>query len=159
MPRFLWILCLTLFTALTGCGLSERERAVADSNEAIRQVEQVSQEVAQKIADLPDAPLTPENVGGLREAVGRYLGQMEKLNVALRALGPHYPALQGYLNESFRPSAEAAAANCQEAIDSLAAPSTSQEDYRKSITRIGLCIERYATAVTNLAAEYNKLTG
>lgn len=158
MPR----LCLSIIIAFLAlfvgsCGLTERERAVARVNHHIRAVEASSQVVVDAIGALPTGELNAVDFAGVREALSGYLGEMDSLNAAIRELGAHYDALQEHIGQAFRPSAEAAALSCQNALDTLAAESAAQEDYRSAVTRIGQCLERYATAVTNVTAAHERL--
>lgn len=156
MPRLLLTLLILLSGLALGCGLNESERAVADTNEAIRGVEEASRAVADAIHSLPEGPLATDAFDGLRAAVERYMGRMETLNERVRSLRPHFPHLAAYIDETFRPAAEAAAAACQEALSTLADTDTDPEAVRRAITRVGLCMDRYATAVTNVSSEYRR---
>lgn len=143
---------------LGACGFSVSERAVAAANAAIEAVRDASDEVASQIHQLPDQTLTTSDFAGVRGALNAYIERVEALNAALRELGTHFNALEPHLNESFRPAAEAALTVCQTAHDALAADTSTEEDFRRALTRVGLCLERYATAVTNVSAEYERVT-
>ncbi|TVR01769.1 MAG: hypothetical protein EA398_09125 [Deltaproteobacteria bacterium] len=156
MPR-LFLTFLILLTGLaSACGLNESERAVADTNEAIRAVEQAGRTVADAIHALPESGLNHDSFGALRAAIGQYMGRMETLNDAVRDLRPHFERLVPHIDETFRPAAEAAASACQEATGILENPAADADAYRRAITRIGLCMDRYATAVTNVSNEYRR---
>lgn len=156
MPRLYFSILLAFLAFLTACGLSDRERAVAQVNENIRAVEAFGQAVAEVIAQLPERELTSEDFDPLREALSVYLGGMDELNAAMRALGEHVEELREHVESTFRPSAEAAAGSCQAAIDAFEADGATQEEYQRAITRIGQCLERYATAVSNVKAAHDR---
>jgi len=159
MPRLPFSILIAFLAFLLGaCGLTERERAVARVNEGIRAVETQSRQVVDAIAALPAGEVAADDFRGVRDALHGYMAQMEDLNASIRTLEDHFTTLQPAIREQFRPSAEAAAVSCQHALDALASPSSSQDDYRTAVTRIGQCIERYATAVTNLSAAYDRLS-
>lgn len=156
MPRFHFSILIAFLALLTACGLSDRERAVARVNENIRTVEASGQAVAEVIAQLPDRELAGDDFGPLRQSLGVYLQGMDELNAAMRSLGEHVEELREHVESIFRPSAEAAASSCQAAIDALDAEGATQEDYQRAITRIGQCLERYATAVSNVKAAHDR---
>ncbi|MCB9532862.1 MAG: hypothetical protein H6698_00865 [Myxococcales bacterium] len=159
MPRIYLSLFIAFVALLLGsCGLSERERAVARVNEHIRAVEASSQAVVDAIGALPVGDIATEDFGGVRSALQSYMGEMETLNAAIRALAEYYQELDEHLNSAFRPSAEAAAVSCQHALDTFSAAEATQEDFRGAITRVGQCLERYATAVTNVKAAHDRLS-
>ncbi|MFT6400416.1 MAG: putative membrane protein YccC [Bradymonadia bacterium] len=156
MPRLYLSLIIAFVAFLAGCGLSDRERAVAHVNENIRTVEASGQAVAEVIAQLPERELTREDFDDLRGSLGVYLIGMDALNAAMRSLGEHVQELREHVEDTFRPSAEAAAGSCQAAIDAIDSEEASQEDYQRAITRIGQCLERYATAVSNVKAAHDR---
>lgn len=154
MPRFLTGLILVLAVLAAGCGLNESERAVADTNASIREVQEASQLVARRIAELPEANLTHESFSALRSALGEYMARVDTLNARIRELRGHFERLVPHIDETYRPAAEAAAQACQEAERALTDSASDEEAYRRAITRIGLCMDRYAAAVTNVANAY-----
>ncbi len=158
MPRLYLTVFVAFIALLTACGLSERERAVSRVNEHIREVETAGQHVADVIAELPDSELAREDFTPLRSALSAYLLGMDNLNAAMRDLGEQVDELSEHISTSFRPSSEAAAASCQHAMDALEAEEASQEDFQRAITRIGQCLERYATAVSNVKAAHDRAT-
>lgn len=158
MPRLYFSFFIAFLAFLAGCGLSERERAVSHVNAQIRQVEAASQRVADVIAELPARELASGDFASLRTALGDYLAGMDGLNGAMRELGEHVEELEGHISGTFRPSAEAAAASCQNALDALADEGATQEDFQRAITRVGQCLERYATAVSNVKAAHDRAT-
>lgn len=158
MSRLLFALFAAFLMCLSACGFSLGERAVAEANRAIEAVREASDVVAARIHELPDRELQTSDFGELRTALGGYMGSVETLNAALRELGSHYASLQPYLQQTFRPASEAALSVCQSASDALAAEASSPEDFRRALTRIGLCLDRYATAVTNVSAEYERVS-
>jgi hypothetical protein len=87
------------------------------------------------------------------------MDRMDALNASIRGLGDHYESLAPFLDATFRPAAETAASACQEALDAIVDDEAGQEDIRRALTRIGLCMERYATAVTRVSAEYGRIAG
>jgi hypothetical protein len=159
MPRLFYSIVVLLVASLVGCGLSDRERAVAAANDAIRAVEAASHVVADVIGALPDGDLDHADFGPLRDAISRYMETTEALNAAMRSLGEHIPELQDHVENIFRPSAEAAAASCQQALDALSTAESVAEDHQRAITRLGQCIERYATAVSNVKAAHDRTSG
>lgn len=159
MPR----LYLSLFIAFvaflaSGCSLSfnEGERAVSRLNEHIRIVDAASQRVADVIAELPEGDLAAEDFEPLRAALDEYLLGMDGLNAAMRELGDQVEDLSEHIANSFRPSSEAAASSCQQALDALSTEESSEEDIQRAITRIAQCLERYATAVSNVKAAHDR---
>ena len=158
MSRLTSSLFIAFLALLAGCGLSERERAVSHVNERIRFVETAGQHVADVIGELPDRDLVFADFGNLRDALSEYLVGMDELNAAMRELGAQVTELEEHIAETFRPSAEAAASSCQLAIDALGAEESSQEEFQRAITRIGQCLERYATAVSNVKAAHDRAT-
>lgn len=156
MPRLYFSILIAFVALLTACGLSDRERAVADVNENIREVEASGQAVAEVIAQLPDRELESDDFDELRSSLTTYMAGMDLLNAAMRSLGEHVEELRDHVETTFRPSAEAAAGSCQAAIDTFDAEGASQEDYQRAVTRIGQCLERYATAVSNVKAAHDR---
>jgi hypothetical protein len=156
MPRHIFSLFLVFVVWLSGCGLSQRDRAVSDANEAIRSVEEASQSVADAINELPQEGLERSSFAPLATHLRTYMERASQLNAALRTLGGFLPNLQTHLDGTFRPASEAALQACQEALDAFDAEAAAQEDFRRAITRVGLCLQRYATAVTNVSAEYGR---
>jgi uncharacterized protein YukE len=156
MPRLNFSILVAFVALLTACGLSDRERAVADVNENIRAVEASGQRVAEVIAQLPDRELSKGDFEELRESLTEYLAGMDQLNAAMRSLGEQLEELRDHVEVRFRPSGEAAAHSCQAAIDAFQAEDATQEDYQRAITRIGQCLERYATAVSNVKAAHDR---
>jgi len=161
MPRLLYSLFIVAFAALVGvgCGLSERERAVSETNDAIEAVEAAGEDVATRINQLPDGEVDPSALEPLVGALQTYMERMDALNAAIRGLGTYYESLAPFLDATFRPAAETAASACQEALDALGDDESGQEEVRRALTRIGLCLERYATAVTRVSAEYGRVAG
>lgn len=157
MPRLFYSVFLVFAACLAGCGLGERERAVTETNEAIQVVQQAIVEVAELINELPDRSLERADLEPLRESLVRYQGHAEALNASVRTLGTHFDALQTYLRDTFRPAAEDAATRCQQALDVLNNEASTDDDYTRALTSIGLCLDRYATAVSNVSAEYSRL--
>ena len=156
MPR-LFLTVLILLTGLaSACGLNESERSVAETNEAIRAVEEAGRAVADAIHGLPETGLHFDSFEEVRSSIERYMERMDTLNDAVRNLRPHFERLAPYIDDTFRPAAEAAAAACQEALGTLQNPAADAEGYRRAITRAGLCMDRYATAVTNVSNEYRR---
>lgn len=158
MPRLYYSFFIAFLAFLAGCGLTERERAVSRVNAQIRAVEASSQDVADVIAALPDRELNVADFAELRQALQDYLDGMDGLNQAMRELGEQVGELQEHVTGTFRPSAEAAAASCQNALDAFADPAATQEDFQRAITRVGQCLERYATAVSNVKAAHDRAT-
>lgn len=157
MPRLLYSLFFVALAVLAGCGLSDRERAVVQTNQAIEAVQSSIHEIADLINGLADDEITTERMQPLHGAIARYMERMDTVGEALRALGTHIPDLEPYLVSTFRPAAESAATACQSALTTLADAGATDEDYTRALTQVGLCLDRYATAVTNVSAEYNRL--
>jgi hypothetical protein len=158
MPRLLLTIFAAFLMCLGACGLNVSERAVANANAAIEAVREASDDVAGQIHLLPDRTLNAADFVGVRSALTAYIERVEALNAALREMGTHFSALEPHLNETFRPAAEASLTVCQTAHDALANESSTEEDFRRALTRVGLCLDRYATAVTNVSAEYERVT-
>ena len=156
-PRF--ALATLLFPLLVACGLSAREQSVSSANAAIRAVDESNKAVAESLASLPEGALTPDDFQGVRAAVIAHMEKMESTNAALRAVGAFFPELQKQIDETFRPEAEKAATACQEALDTSSTPTASQDDFLHAVTRVGFCVDRYATAVTSVSEEYTRLSG
>lgn len=156
MPRLYFSFFIAFLAFLAGCGLSERERAVSRVNSHIREVEAAGQRVADVIGELPDRELAAGDFEPLRSVLGEYMTGMDGLNEAMRELAEHVEELSEHVETTFRPSAEAAASSCQHALDAFAADGSTQEDYQRAITRIGQCLERYATAVSNVKAAHDR---
>lgn len=161
MPRLLFNLFIVAFAALVGmgCGLTERERAVSATNDAIEAVEAAGEDVAERINQLPDGEVDAAALEPLVGALQTYMERMDALNAAIRELGTYYESLAPFLDATFRPAAETAASACQEALDALGDDASEQESVRRALTRIGLCLDRYATAVTRVSAEYGRVAG
>lgn len=156
MPRLYYSFFIAFLAFLAGCGLSERERAVSRVNTQIRLVEEASQRVADVISELPDRELSANDFEALRTALGDYMSGMDGLNGAMRDLGENLEELAEHVENNFRPSAEAAASSCQNALDAFADEAATQEDFQRAITRVGQCLERYATAVSNVKAAHDR---
>jgi hypothetical protein len=157
MPRLLFAIFAAFLAVLPACGLSLAERAVTQANAAIEGVREASEDVASAIHALPDRTLQRDDFATLRTAVDAYIGRVEALNAALRELGTHYTALQPHLDGAFRTASAGALESCQSALDALDGEASTEEDFRRALTRVGLCLDRYATAVTNVSAEYTRL--
>jgi hypothetical protein len=157
MPRLLYSLFFVVFAWIAGCGLSDRERAVATANEAIRSVEEAGESVADKINGLPEQPLEPGHFGELTTSLSSYMSRVDTLKAAMRTLVDFVPALQGYHTDTFLPAVSAAESACQDALDAMSSAASDQSAYQRALTRVGLCLERVATAVTNFAGEYGTL--
>jgi hypothetical protein len=158
MPRLYFSFFIAFLALLAGCGLSERERAVSRVNAHIRAVEAAGQRVADAIGELPDRDLATGDFEALRGALRAYLDDMDGLNGSMRELGEHLPELDEHVQTTFRPAAEAAASSCQLALDAFDDEPATQEDYQRAITRVGQCLERYATAVSNVKAAHDRST-
>ena len=156
MPRLLLSLFFVFAAWLAGCGLSPRDRAVSDANDSIRGVEEADQAVADAINGLPEANLEPASFSPLSASLRTYMERAGRLNASLRTLSGFLPSLQQHVDAVFRPASETALQACQEAIDAFDSEASTQDDYRRAITRVGLCLQRYATAVTNVSAEYSR---
>lgn len=157
MPRLFLTAFVAFVALLVGCGLSERDRAVSTVNRGIVEVDTAGQAVAARIADLPaEGALTADALEPLRGDLRVYLDALDRLNAAIRQLGDLVEPLRPHVEEVFRPSAEAAAASCQQALDALGEADAPEEDYLRAITRIGQCLERYATAVTNVKTAHDR---
>lgn len=157
MPRLVFGLIFVLSSLLSACGLSQKDRAVSDANEAIRAVEVAGQEIASRINELPAEDIEPAAFSALTDAIGVYVERAEMLNAALRGLGEFFPSLSEYVEQTFRPASESALQACQEAMDAFGDENATQEDFRRAVTRVGLCLQRYATAVSNVSAEYSRI--
>ena len=107
MPRLFLSLFIVFVACLVGCGLNERERAVAAANDAIHQVEEAGLVVAAAIDELPDRALETGDFGVVRSSLRTYVERMELLNAALRELGGQFAPIEPYLAGTFRPAAEA----------------------------------------------------
>ena len=150
---------ISLIALLCGCGLNERERAISDANQAIIDVQEASERVANAIATLPEDELVLDNFGDLNGALADYLDTIDVLNAKLRSLGEMMPELEGYLDTTFRPSAEGAATACQEAIDTFQDEAAETVQWQQAITRIGSCVDSYALAVNAVRAEHLRISG
>lgn len=157
MPRLLYSIFFVVFAWIAGCGLSDRERAVATANEAIRSVEEAGEMVADKINSLPEQPLEPQHFGELTSSLSDYMERVDSLKAAMRSLIEFVPALQPYHSDTFLPAVSAAESACQDALDAMSSAASDQTAYQRALTRVGLCLERVATAVTNFAGEYSSL--
>lgn len=156
MPRLYLTVFVAFVALLSACGLTERERAVSRVNEQTQRVAQAGQVVAEVIAELPESDLQFQHFESLREALVTYLDGMDSLNAAMRAFGEQVEDIQEHIETTFRPSSEAAASSCQAALDALTDEEATHEDYQRAITRIGQCLERYATAVNNVKAAHDR---
>lgn len=150
------IVLLLLVTLATGCGLSEREKSVARANSAIERVEAAAGRVADAIAGIAEAPEQRDLVP-LTSAIRGYQEAMDSTNVAMRELAASVTGLRDFVDETFRTEAENAATACQEALDALGSDAPDDAAIRRSITRVGLCIDRYSAAVTNVSTEYSRV--
>jgi hypothetical protein len=157
MPRLLLSVVFFALAWVSACGLSPRERAVSEANQAIRSVEEAGQVVAEAINRLPETGIERDAFDELNAALRTYMERAEVLNASLRGMVEFFPSLRAHLDTTYRPAAETALQACQEALDTFRADVAHEEDYRRAITRIGLCLGRFATAVTNVSAEYSRL--
>lgn len=158
MRQFLFFFVFGLVAIMTGCGLSAREQAVADANNAIDTVFVASEQLAEQLSSLPNEGLTPQSFSGVEQALRHYLNMVDQVNERLRVVGEYFDVLKPYLIETFRPSAESAVQQCQYAMDAFSSEDSTGEELRTAITQVGLCLERYAAAVTNVSAEYGRLS-
>lgn len=143
---------------LSACGFgSDRERAVAQSNEAIELVDRAGQRIAEAIATLSQQNAAARDLSAVREAAEAYLKETEGLNSAIRTLGATSPTLQTHETSEFRPKAEAAAMDCQRAIE-LLTPQSNDESIRSAITLLGRCIDGYASAVRGFSEAYTGIS-
>jgi hypothetical protein len=157
MPRLILGLIFVVASLLSACGLTPKDQAVANANDAISAVEEAGQQVADAINQLPEEQVDAAAFSPLSQSLRTYIERAEQLNAALRGLGSFFPSLGTYIDETFRPAAESALQACQEALDSFSSEASSQEDYRRAVTRVGLCLQRFATAVSNVSAEYGRI--
>jgi hypothetical protein len=157
MPRLIYSLFLVALAVLAGCGLSERERAVVHTNQAIEAVQESIHEIADLINSLAEEEITPAQLRPLHAALTTYMDRMDQVGEALRTLGTHIPELETYVVSTFRPASESAATACQSALRTLHDAEATEEDTTRALTQVGVCLDRYATAVTNVSAEYNRL--
>lgn len=125
---------------------------------AIEDVDRAGQRIAEAIATLSRTSAGSRDLSGIRDSAEVYLREVERLNGALRGLGDTSPTLHAYMQDSFRPAAEAAAADCQRAIDTLRADADDDESIRSAITLMGRCIDSYANAVSGVSAQYATLS-
>lgn len=152
------MLFLLVAAMMSACGLgSDRERAVSQSNEAIESVDRAGQRIAEAIATLSQQDAAARDLSSVRQAAEAYLTELEKLNSAIRALGDTSPTLQTHVTSDFRPKAEAAAADCQRAVDVLGG-AADDEAVRSAITLLGRCIDSYASAVRGVSEAYAGLS-
>mgnify|MGYP002619637743 CR=1 FL=1 len=156
MTRLLTTLLLLLTGLTAACGLSERERTVSEANQAIDAVFHASRDVAHRVGDIQDDAASPDAFRPLILAVERYLGRVEALNAALRAVSETIPELQGHLEGEFLPAAEQAIGACEDAMRTLNQERAATDDYQRAVARVGLCMERYAAAVTRMAQAYQR---
>jgi len=142
---------------ISACGLSsDREKAVANANTAIEDVDRSGSRIADAIATLSASSAGTRDLSPVREAGESYLSSVEELNGALRALGATSSTLQAHIQDTFLPAAEAAANDCQRALEQLREDSVDDESLRSAITLLGRCIDRYAGAVAGVSTEYSK---
>lgn len=156
-----WIAIITLLIAglISACGLSsDREKAVANANTAIEDVDRSGSRIADAIATLSASSTGPRDLSPVRDAGESYLSSVEDLNGALRALGATSPKLQGHIQDTFLSAAEAAANDCQRALELLRGDDVDDERLRSSITLLGRCIDRYAAAVADVSKEYSSVS-
>jgi len=150
---------VTLTFLVTACGLSEREKTVADTNAQIETVYQRSEELARAIYELPEEPTGPESFGSVNTAYRSYREEVERLNVLIHRLGGLIPELNEHLRTQFDPTAEEALTRCDAAVSVFEEPAATEADYQEALTVMCLCIERYANAVTAVSQAYARLAG
>lgn len=153
------ILAILIAGLMSACGLSsDREKAVANANTAIEDVDRSGSRIADAIATLSASSAGSRDVSPVRQAGEAYLSSVEELNGSLRALGATSSTLQRHIQDTFLPAAEAAANDCQRALEKLRGDAVDDERLRSSITLLGRCIDRYAAAVAGVSAEYSSLS-
>lgn len=157
MNRLLTTLLILLTGFAVGCGLSERERAVSDANRANDAVYEASRLVAQRVAELPDTDPDRQALRPLRHALQGYVEAVERYNEALRLVTLHLPALDAHYSSSFLPASENALSACEDALQAFDAETVETEAVQRAIARVGLCMDRYATAVTRMSNAYQRL--
>lgn len=142
-----------------GCGLSQREKYVADTNAQILTVRETSDQLAQAIAELPDEPSGPESFTALIAAYRAYRQEVDRLNVLIHRLAEVVPELTEHLRDAFDPDMGDALDRCTSAVTTFEQAEGTDQGYRQALTSMCLCIERYAAAVTAVSREYARLAG
>jgi hypothetical protein len=148
-----------LAMALASCGLSQRERAIAEANAQIMTVDEASQALARAIYDLPEAPSSGEHFAGVMAAYRGYRQEVDRLYLQIHQLGEVIPELNAHIRESFDPEVSDAMDRCEAAVTVFEQPQASEEAYREALTSLCLCVERHAAAVTAVSREYARLAG
>ena len=123
-----------LAMTLSSCGLSQRERAIADTNAQIVMVDQTSEALARSIYDLPEVPNTADHFEAVTAAYQAYRQEVDR-------------------------EVESALRRCESAVTVFVQPDADEEGYREALTSLCLCVERYAAAVTAVSREYARLAG
>lgn len=153
--RFLALVVLAMI--VTACGLSNRERYVAETNAQIEKVYEESEALARAIYELPDEPSGPESFSGVISAYESYRVEVERLNVLVHRLGEVVPELTDHLAEHFDPAVADTHDSCNAAVSVFQSPSATEDEYQEALTSMCLCIERYAEAVTEVSRAYARI--
>lgn len=141
------------------CGLTKREKYVADTNAQIKVVYEKSEELAQAIYQVPDEPTGPESFSELIATYNTYRAEVDELNTRIHDLVEVVPELADHLRESYDPEVSEALNHCDAAVDVFAETDATEEDYQVALTGLCLCIERFAEAVTAVSREYARVAG
>lgn len=153
----LWIVLTTWL--LSACGLnSNKDRAVADANAAIIEVDHAGATIAEAIAKLADQDDGTRDLGALRDAGAAYLTATEHLNGAIRSMSSIHQSLQTYIENDFLVEAESAISDCQTALATLNGHDIDDPSLRNAITRLGRCIDRYARSVDGVSKAYSEIS-
>ena len=154
----LFLVAVTTFF-LTACGLSERERHVAETNSQIEEVRQQSLALARAIYVLPDRPTGPESFVDVISTYHEYRTEVDRLNVLIHSLGEVSPEITDHLREIFDREVDAAVSGGDESVTLFDLAGATVDDYQEALTMLCLSVERYAEAVTAVSQEYNRLAG
>lgn len=157
--RWTAVFALVFAGVLSACGItSDRDRAVATANTAIVDVDRAGSEIADAIAALSADSDQSRDLTQVREAGENYLAATETLNGAIREMGEANPRLLPYVQEHFLGAAENAVSDCQRALELLRNDAITDQELRGAITRLGRCIDRYASAIEGVSNEYAKIS-
>lgn len=156
--RLVAVMMIFLAAMMAACGLSEREKAVASTNSALEDVDSSHQAITEAIAALSSQSEGGRDCSALLAATEAYRENVATLDEAIRALGATSEQLNGYVTETYLPAREAAASDCQQAVDLLSSEQPSDDDIRQAITLVGRCVSNYADAFNAVVRQYSELS-
>lgn len=156
--RLVAIMMIFLAAMMAACGLSERERTVAQTNSALEDVDRSHQAITEAIAALSAQPAGERECSELLNSAQEYREHVATLDGAIRELGSTSEQLDAFVNETYLVKREEAESDCQQAVDLLEGEQPTDDEIRQAITLLGRCVTDYAEAFNEVVREYSQLS-